>query len=219
MASVLCFFSLYSYRSSRSSKGKKERQLWESNKENGRWTNIMLKTNSKHKKRQKGLQLSISCKIVKFLIGNNREKFTNVLSICNTKIHYAFLGHQYYIRGFIPYDDTCLQLLIRTRPRTLYTRLSENVANDLNFFWLLALQWIEQKGMTFDQDFGFYFPPFLFPSKKEGRRKGEWSSKNHDQKSCLSTRSLQWALISSIWSDWFIQTFLDFHFEWLKKGF
>jgi hypothetical protein len=32
---------------------------------------------------------------------------------------------------------------------------------------------IEQKGMTFDQDFVFSFPLFTFLLKKEGRRKGE----------------------------------------------
>ena len=32
---------------------------------------------------------------------------------------------------------------------------------------------IEQKGTTFDHDFGFYFPLISSPLKKEGRRKGE----------------------------------------------
>ena len=35
---------------------------------------------------------------------------------------------------------------------------------------------MEQKGMTFDHDFS----PFLFPPKKEGRRKGELIGKNRD---------------------------------------
>ena len=51
---------------------------------------------------------------------------------------------------------------------------------------------IEQKGMTFDHDFG-YFSPLLFSLlAKEGRRKGEWISKSYqskDQRSCLSARS------------------------------
>ena len=41
---------------------------------------------------------------------------------------------------------------------------------------------IEQKGMTFDNDFGYSFP--LFSS-----RKGEYICKNRDQRSCLSARS------------------------------
>ena len=44
---------------------------------------------------------------------------------------------------------------------------------------------IEQKGMTFDHDFGY---SFIFTLKKEGRRKGEYNSKNYDQNSCLSAR-------------------------------
>ena len=32
---------------------------------------------------------------------------------------------------------------------------------------------IEQKGMTFDYDFGYSLPLFSFLLKKEGRRKGE----------------------------------------------
>ena len=36
------------------------------------------------------------------------------------------------------------------------------------------------------------FSPFLFPSKNRGKRKGEWSSKNRDQNSCLYARSLFW---------------------------
>ena len=44
---------------------------------------------------------------------------------------------------------------------------------------------IKQKGMPFDHDFGH-----SFPHKKEGRRKGEWLSKNREIKSCLSFRSI-----------------------------
>ena len=41
-----------------------------------------------------------------------------------------------------------------------------------------------------------FFSSFLFPLKKEGRRKEEWDSKNRDQKSCLSARStFVWLLI------------------------
>ena len=36
-----------------------------------------------------------------------------------------------------------------------------------------------------------YFPLFSSLLKNEGRRKGEWFSKNRDQKSCLSARSLK----------------------------
>ena len=48
---------------------------------------------------------------------------------------------------------------------------------------------MEQKGMTFDHDFLVLHYPFLFPPKKRGKRKGEWSSKNRDQKSYLSVPS------------------------------
>ena len=47
---------------------------------------------------------------------------------------------------------------------------------------------IEKKDMTFDHDFGCSFPLFSSLLKK-GRIKGELSSKNRDQKSCLSPRS------------------------------
>ena len=36
---------------------------------------------------------------------------------------------------------------------------------------------IDQKGMTFDQDFGYALPFFSSLLKKEGRRKGEWIAK------------------------------------------
>ena len=62
-------------------------------------------------------------------------------------------------------------------------------------FYVGALQVREKKGMTFDQDFVYFFPPFLFPAKKRGKRKEESSSKNRDQKSCLSARSLQLLLL------------------------
>ena len=49
---------------------------------------------------------------------------------------------------------------------------------------------IEQKGVTFDHDFGYSFPLFSSLLKKEERIKGELrASKNRDQKSCLSARS------------------------------
>ena len=54
---------------------------------------------------------------------------------------------------------------------------------------ILLLQKIEQKGMTFDYDFRYSFPLLSSHLKKRGERKGEWSSKNRDQKSCLSARS------------------------------
>ena len=57
-------------------------------------------------------------------------------------------------------------------------------------FYVGPLQVREKEGMTFDQDFVYSFPPFLFPAKRE-KRKEESSSKNRDQKSCLSARSLQ----------------------------
>ena len=50
---------------------------------------------------------------------------------------------------------------------------------------------IKQKGMTFDHDSSYSFPLFLFPTKKRGKRKGDISSKNRDQKSCLSAQSLE----------------------------
>ena len=47
---------------------------------------------------------------------------------------------------------------------------------------------IEQKGMTFDPDFGYSFPLFSSLLKK-GKGNGEESRKNRDEKSCLSARS------------------------------
>ena len=48
---------------------------------------------------------------------------------------------------------------------------------------------IEQKGMTFDHDFGYYFPLFTSLLKKEEREKENEVAKNRDQKSFLSARS------------------------------
>ena len=48
---------------------------------------------------------------------------------------------------------------------------------------------IAQKGMTFDHD--LFFSPFLFPPKKEGKKKRRMNIKNRDQNSCLSTRSVK----------------------------
>ena len=53
---------------------------------------------------------------------------------------------------------------------------------------------IEQKGMTFDHDFGYSSPPFSSLLKIEGRRKGERISKNRDQRSCLSARLILYVL-------------------------
>ena len=44
--------------------------------------------------------------------------------------------------------------------------------------------------MTFDHDFEYSFPLFSSLLKTGGRRKGEWISKNLEQKSCLSARSI-----------------------------
>ena len=44
------------------------------------------------------------------------------------------------------------------------------------------------KGMTLDHDFGYSFPLLSSLLKKDGRRNGEWISKNRDQKSCFSAR-------------------------------
>jgi hypothetical protein len=41
---------------------------------------------------------------------------------------------------------------------------------------------IEQKGMTFDHDFGYSFPLFLFPPKKRGKKKRRMYSTNREQK-------------------------------------
>ena len=38
---------------------------------------------------------------------------------------------------------------------------------------LVHYKMIEQKGMTFDHEFVYYFPLFSFLLKKVGRRKGE----------------------------------------------
>ena len=47
---------------------------------------------------------------------------------------------------------------------------------------------IEQKGMTFDHDFGYYCPLFSSLLKK-GKKKRRMNTKNHDKKSCLLARS------------------------------
>ena len=52
-------------------------------------------------------------------------------------------------------------------------------------------EWIEQKGMTVDHDFGYFLSLFSYFLKKEGRRKGEGINKNRHKRSCLSTRSFE----------------------------
>ena len=49
--------------------------------------------------------------------------------------------------------------------------------------------WIEQKGMTFDHDFGYFFPFFFTPKKKREEEKENEVAKKRDKKSCLSCRS------------------------------
>ena len=46
------------------------------------------------------------------------------------------------------------------------------------------------KGMNFDHDFGYSFLLLSSLLKREGRKKGEWISKNRDQNSRLSDRSI-----------------------------
>ena len=50
---------------------------------------------------------------------------------------------------------------------------------------------IEQKGMTFNHDFGYSFLLFFFPLFQEAKY-----SKNRDQKTCLSARSNQLSLLN-----------------------
>ena len=47
----------------------------------------------------------------------------------------------------------------------------------------------QAEGHHFWQRLWLFCFPFLFPPKKRGKRKGEWSNKNNDQKSYLSARS------------------------------
>ena len=53
----------------------------------------------------------------------------------------------------------------------------------------LLLFKIEQKGMTFDHNFGYSFPLFSSLLKKRGNKKRRMNRKIRDQKSCLSARS------------------------------
>ena len=48
---------------------------------------------------------------------------------------------------------------------------------------------IEQKGMTWNHDFGYSFPLFSSLLKKRGKKKRRIISKNCDCNSCLSARS------------------------------
>jgi hypothetical protein len=54
---------------------------------------------------------------------------------------------------------------------------------------LCRMQMIEQKGITFDQHFGYSFPLFSSLLKKRGKKKMRMNSNNRDFKSCLSARS------------------------------
>ena len=59
---------------------------------------------------------------------------------------------------------------------------------------------IEQKGIIFDHDFGYYFSLLSSVLKKEGRRKEESISTNRDQRSCLSAPSCYYDNIKIILS-------------------
>ena len=53
---------------------------------------------------------------------------------------------------------------------------------------MLAPKKIEQKGMTFDHDFGYSYPLFTSLLKNREKKKRKMNSKKRDQKSCLSVR-------------------------------
>ena len=50
--------------------------------------------------------------------------------------------------------------------------------------------WSSRKAWLLTTTYGYSFPLFSSLLKKEGRRKVEWSSKNRDQKACLSAQSI-----------------------------
>ena len=50
---------------------------------------------------------------------------------------------------------------------------------------------IEQKDMTFNNNL-LFFPPFSSCLNKRGKKKIRMNSKNRDQTSCLSARSMDW---------------------------
>ena len=58
-------------------------------------------------------------------------------------------------------------------PAIRFLPINLSVVINKKFKSLNLRQWIEQKGMTFDYDFGYSFPLFSSLLKKEGRRKGE----------------------------------------------
>ena len=55
---------------------------------------------------------------------------------------------------------------------------------------------IEQKGVTFNHDFGHSFPLFSSLLKKSWKKKRRMCSKNRNQKPCLSARSMLVIMIS-----------------------
>ena len=58
-----------------------------------------------------------------------------------------------------------------------------------------SILWMEQKGMTIDHNFCYFILIFSFLLKKRGKRKGEWCSKNRDQKSYLPVSSILWNFV------------------------
>ena len=61
-------------------------------------------------------------------------------------------------------------------------------------FWLTAFiqDRLDDRAERHDQRLWLFFSPFLFPPKKEKRRR--MNNKNRDQKSCLSARSDQYII-------------------------
>jgi len=55
---------------------------------------------------------------------------------------------------------------------------------------LTLVNFLIEKGMTFDHDICYSYSPFLLPSFLGGKRKGEENNKSLGQKSFLSARSI-----------------------------
>ena len=81
--------------------------------------------------------------------------------------------------SFTIYLQSFLFILTKT---INFCDLDKWVVRVLGLFWSSRKTWLLTTPLLL-------FSPFIFPSKKRGKRKGEWNSKNRDQKSYHSTRS------------------------------
>ena len=113
--------------------------------------------------------------------------------------------HAFLFKQCITYSKKSLlhitKTLIEWKKSLLLNLANYRAKKKRDIFWLWHLKYfwwvcytcvrIKQKGMTFDQDFGYSLPLFssLLKKREGGKEERRLHGKNRGQKSCLSVRS------------------------------